>query len=215
MKKSLMLLCTILIVFGVVGNVHAIPQTVDFSVWPGSPTSTGQVDLDTVAANDWYYTNYGLEFSNVYMYWDSRDAFDNIGVANDSSSMPDYNGGIGYFYFADTTDYVTVDWTTISSQDIYLDVYNTSNILVDSYFYSGSGTSSGTTTLAGSDIAMMSFHDSGGQVGISTLSYDYDGFTDGQNDDTAPVPEPSTILLMGAGLLGLVGYNRKRFSNKR
>ena len=30
----------------------------------------------------------------------------------------------------------------------------------------------------------------------------------------APVPEPSTILLMGAGLLGLVGYNRKRLIKK-
>ncbi len=28
--------------------------------------------------------------------------------------------------------------------------------------------------------------------------------------DVAPVPEPSTILLMGIGLLGLVGYSRKR-----
>ena len=28
--------------------------------------------------------------------------------------------------------------------------------------------------------------------------------------ETAPVPEPSTILLMGIGLLGLVGYSRKR-----
>jgi len=31
--------------------------------------------------------------------------------------------------------------------------------------------------------------------------------------ETAPVPEPSTILLMGAGLLGLVGY-RKRSQKK-
>ncbi|HHD64877.1 MAG TPA: PEP-CTERM sorting domain-containing protein [Desulfobulbaceae bacterium] len=34
------------------------------------------------------------------------------------------------------------------------------------------------------------------------------------NFTTAPVPEPSTILLVGVGLLGLAGYGRKRFSKE-
>ena len=44
-------------------------------------------------------------------------------------------------------------------------------------------------------------------LSTSTFTLDYD-------NGTAPVPEPSTMLLFGAGALGLLGYSRKR-SNKK
>jgi len=51
--------------------------------------------------------------------------------------------------------------------------------------------------------------DAGGSGSPATLSH-----ISAYNGESTPVPEPSTILLMGTGLLGLVGYNRKRFSKK-
>ena len=44
-------------------------------------------------------------------------------------------------------------------------------------------------------------------LGDSVFTLDYD-------NGTAPVPEPATILLMGTGLLGMMGYGRKRLNKK-
>ena len=30
----------------------------------------------------------------------------------------------------------------------------------------------------------------------------------------APVPEPSTVMLVGTGLLGMIAFGRKRFNKK-
>ncbi len=39
---------------------------------------------------------------------------------------------------------------------------------------------------------------------------DFYKFTIGTNDSTNPIPEPSTILLLGSGLVGLIGYRLKK-----
>jgi hypothetical protein len=55
-------------------------------------------------------------------------------------------------------------------------------------------------------------------VNFTSLFGDYTefgDFTDNLSGDVAaPVPEPSTMLLMGTGLIGLVAYGRKRFNKK-
>lgn len=38
-------------------------------------------------------------------------------------------------------------------------------------------------------------------------------FTDGNSNDVAPVPEPSTFLLIGAGLMGLVIFGKRRMNS--
>jgi len=38
--------------------------------------------------------------------------------------------------------------------------------------------------------------------------------TEWEEFNTAPIPEPATMLLLGSGLLGVVGYGRKKFFKK-
>ncbi|HSV71546.1 MAG TPA: PEP-CTERM sorting domain-containing protein [Methylibium sp.] len=189
----------------IAGAAHAATFTPTFSdyAFPGS-----QFTVDA-AANAFFNTNYGIVISNAYLYVDSRDTFDGIGIANGTVA------GIGTpqsgrIDFTDTTDFVSIDYLAIL--DTSYNAFAGDGSLLDS-FAASSGVGSFTLNGGASAIAYLTFSSTGGFGAVSGLTYNYDGITDGRNDDlpgtTPPIPEPSTYALMLAGL-GLVGWLTRR-----
>jgi hypothetical protein len=167
------------------------------------------------AANTFFSAAYGINVSNAYLYKDSRDTFDGIGVANGPVS------GIGSpqtgrVSFLDTTDFVTVDYLAILATTYT--AFSSSGVQLAS-FNSPGNTSNGTFTLNGGGdvIAYLTFSSSGGYGTISSLTYNYDGTTGNGNTDlpnVPAVPEPETyaMMLAGLGLVGAIARRRKQNS---
>jgi hypothetical protein len=59
---------------------------------------------------------------------------------------------------------------------------------------------------AWTNLASVTFYGLTDAGGFGAISLD--------NIDVAPVPEPTTMLLLGSGLIGLAGYGRKKFFKK-
>ena len=149
----------------------------------------------SLVGNEW--ATEGIMLTNVYWYADPQDPFDQRGISPSMHSVPSNPGIIS---FIRPTNSVIINWVIIYGEDITIEAYNNDHLLLDSFTQSVAG--SGTITLSGSSIASLEFHDLGGTIGISTLTF------------SAPVPEPTTMLLLGSGLIGLAGYGRKKFFRK-
>ena len=207
MKKILMLLCAVTLVFGMVGSAsattYAFSDTIDY--WNLSGTSYGESQT-----LDHAFDSVILTENNPLSYTHNITDDVNFGAGDLVTSATlqlDFTNDLldtvftGWFSFrADRTEHIYYAFD--GTGWIYLDEVDNGqhNISID--------------------LALLNID---GQLAVDLKVSNWDnGNTSAYLDhsilsgtaETAPVPEPSTILLMGAGLLGLAGYNRKRLNKK-
>ncbi len=180
----------------------AIPFEPTFSDY----SFTGSQSTVDATANAFFSTNYGITIDNAYLYRDSRDTFDGIGISvgvAPNTSVPE----LSTLTFLDTTDFVSVDYWGIRTTTYT--AYDAANAVLDSFTIGANTLGTYLFNTGGNIISHLTWESDGGFGQISGLRYDYDGTTDGSNDDIGNVPEPATMALFGLGLLG-IGYTRRK-----
>jgi len=196
MKKFLLFLCAVMLVFGMVGTASATTFTLDsYNVTlnqsdPGlvlywNPILTTPASRDLEVGDSVSFALFELGTTETWSNPDDKIA-KNISVAFDFSSPEVDMTGTGQTV-GDT--FLFWSWGEVEW-----------NNPVEFNF--------GTTGLFTIDLENGSFWTPGSTTIDATLTYVSAGSAG------APVPEPSTILLLGLGLLGVAGYGRKRFSKK-
>jgi len=124
---------------------------------------------------------------------DSFDVYGNTDIMTFAFSTPVF--GIGGF----------MNYVPNGSTPTVIAVYDSSLTLIESFnltFLTGGGTNTG---------YFYGFLENSPIISYFTLTDNYIGITD---LTVAPIPEPATMLLLGSGLIGLVGYGRKKFFKK-